>query len=53
MIKTILITQHIPILDVSKQKNDILAALTRYFRKEITKEELKVILEEIKSTLRS
>ena len=48
-----LIAQPIPIPDVSKQKNDILAALTRYFRKEITKNELRVILEEINSTLRS
>jgi hypothetical protein len=51
--RTMLIAQPIPIPDVSKQKNDVLAALTRYFRKQITKEELKVILEEIKSTLRS
>jgi hypothetical protein len=51
--RTMLIAQPIPIPDVSKQKNDILAALTRYFRKEITKNELRVILEEINSTLRS
>jgi hypothetical protein len=51
--RTMLIAQPIPIPDVSKQKNDILSALTRYFRKEITKNELRVILEEIKSTLRS
>jgi hypothetical protein len=51
--RTMLIAQPIPIPDVSQQKNDVLAALTRYFRKQITKEELKVILEEIKSTLRS
>lgn len=51
--RTMLIAQPILIRDVSQQKNDVLAALTKYFKKQITKEELKVLLEEIKSTLRS
>jgi len=50
--RTMLIAQPIPIRDVSQQKNDVLSALTKYFKKQITKEELKVMIEEIKSTLR-
>jgi hypothetical protein len=51
--RTMLIAQPTVIRDVSQQKNDVLIALTKYFKKQITKEELKAILEEIKSTLRS